>query len=150
MSGFQQSLAVSQALRCLNAGDLAGAEQCCLQALQENRKNAYALAVLGQIANITGAYDQAGEYLQKAIALRPTQVDFHTLLAEVRVTQGRYREALSRYENFKKKLGQEKARLKKLSGPGSFFQFKTVPLNKQIGEDMQVNGWATRFADECN
>jgi len=98
MSGFQQSLAVNQALRCLNAGDLAGAEQCCLQALQENRKNAYALAVLGQIANITGAYDQAGEYLQKAIALRPKQVDFHTLLAEVRVTQGRYREALSRYE----------------------------------------------------
>jgi tetratricopeptide (TPR) repeat protein len=98
MSGFQQSVSVSQALRCLNAGDLTGAERYCRQALQENRKNAHALAVLGQIANISGAYDQAATHLQKAIALRPKQVDFHTLLAEVRVTQGRYRQALSRYE----------------------------------------------------
>jgi tetratricopeptide (TPR) repeat protein len=98
MSGFRQSLAVNQALRCLNAGDLDGAEQLCLQALQESRKDAHALAVLGQIANIRGAYDQAAEYLQKATALHPKQPDFHTLLAEVRVTQGRYRAAMSRYE----------------------------------------------------
>ena len=58
--------------------------------------------------------------------------------------------AVSRYQNFKKKLAREKARLKKLSGPGSFFEFKTVPLNKKIDEDMQVNGWTTKFADTCD
>jgi tetratricopeptide (TPR) repeat protein len=102
MTGFQQSLAVTQAMRALKAGSPMQAEHHCREALKTDRRNVQAMAMLGQILNMSARYDEAAASFQKCIALRPKAPEYHALLAEVRSTQGRYREALNRYDKLLK------------------------------------------------
>ena len=98
MTGFQQNVGIGRALQALNTGDVQGATKICHQILSTNKRDATALAVLGQIASSGSRFEEAVQYLTKAIQIAPKEIDYHVLLAEAYSTQAKHREALSRYE----------------------------------------------------
>ncbi|MCZ7586637.1 MAG: hypothetical protein M5R36_26705 [Deltaproteobacteria bacterium] len=55
--------------------------------------------------------------------------------------------AQSRYRALKGKLAEERKKLESASQTGSYFLFKQVNLGEDRADDMQVNGWATKFSE---
>jgi tetratricopeptide (TPR) repeat protein len=98
MSMFQSNNPVAQAIRHLRAGQIQKAEGLCRQILTREKKNAQAMAVLGQIATMQSRFDEAASLLSKCITLAPREVDYQLLLAEVRMTQAKHRQALVLYD----------------------------------------------------
>ncbi len=89
---------LAQAARLLHAGDIHEAERLCHQILAGNRRDHQATAILGQIATMKSRHQEAVSLLSRCITLAPGEIDYHLLLAEALATQGRFREALSRYD----------------------------------------------------
>ncbi len=54
--------------------------------------------------------------------------------------------ALNRYNGYVKRLEKDRKALGKLARDGSWYEYETVKLSKDVNEDMQVNGWTTWFA----
>ncbi len=89
---------MAEAVRLLNAGRVAEAELVCQQVVARQKKNHQALAILGQIASMGSRHQEASQLFTRAVALAPAEIDYHVMLAEALATQGRHREALSRYD----------------------------------------------------
>jgi 2',3'-cyclic-nucleotide 2'-phosphodiesterase (5'-nucleotidase family) len=54
---------------------------------------------------------------------------------------------IAQYKKLQERMAEEKKRLAGLASEGSYFEFKTVPLDNNIDDDMQVKGWVTKFSD---
>lgn len=54
---------------------------------------------------------------------------------------------LRKYRDYKKKSAKDKKKLAKLSTSGSYYEFESIRLVKRVGEDMQVLGWMSKFAE---
>jgi 2',3'-cyclic-nucleotide 2'-phosphodiesterase (5'-nucleotidase family) len=55
--------------------------------------------------------------------------------------------ALSRYQKMKEKYAEEEKKLDNLKSAGSYYELKVTSLGKNVEDDMQVNGWVTKYAD---
>ena len=89
---------LAQAVSLLSAGRVVEAQGLARQVLAANRRDHRAAAVLGQIATMLSRHQEAVTLLTGCVKLAPAEIDYHALLAEALTTQGRYREALSRYD----------------------------------------------------
>ena len=98
MAGFGQNSAIAQALDLMNAGDVLGAGIVCRQILQRDRRSHQAMVLLGQVESKQGGHEQAAAHLTRAVALAPTNLDYHVKLGEVLAAGGRNREALLRFD----------------------------------------------------
>ncbi len=54
---------------------------------------------------------------------------------------------LKRYKGYLKRLKKDRRALLRLAKPGSYYEYETIKLNKEMDEDMQVNGWTTKFVE---
>jgi len=90
--------ALSEAVSLLSAGRIIEAQELSRQVLAANRRDHRAAAILGQIATMRSRHQEAVTLLSGCVKLAPAEIDYHVLLAEALTTQGRYRDALSRYD----------------------------------------------------
>lgn len=89
---------LAQAVSLLRAGRVIEAQELSRQVLAANRRDHRAAAILGQIATMLSRHQEAVTLLSGCVKLAPAEIDYHVLLAEALTTQGRYRQALSRYD----------------------------------------------------
>ncbi|MHC5022714.1 MAG: tetratricopeptide repeat-containing sulfotransferase family protein [Planctomycetota bacterium] len=87
-----------QALQAFNANRLGQARSMCEDLLKRNRRDVNALDLLGQVALAWGHYDEAATHLLKCASLRPKEPRPHLVLGQIYSIQGRFREALARYD----------------------------------------------------
>ena len=96
MGRLQQDVLLRQAQQAYAAGDMPKAWTLCEQLLQNNRNNSEALIMQGQGALAQNHFDLAAQPVLKAASLRPSDPRPHLLLADIRIHQGRYDEAVAR------------------------------------------------------
>ena len=102
--------ALNQARNSLRSGDLANAQQLCLQLLKSNRSDPDALNTLGTIALQMGRLDDAAGYYERAIKACPREGGLHINLGKVRLNQGHARQAIESFERaLKLSPGQDMA-----------------------------------------
>jgi tetratricopeptide (TPR) repeat protein len=89
--------ALALARRCYQAGDLAGAERLCLDALRADPAQAGALVVLGAVRHRGGRLAEAQALYEQALRLRPDSAEAHNHLGIVLAQQGRLDEAAGHY-----------------------------------------------------
>ena len=87
-----------EARRALGAGALAQARTICEQANELDPRNIDALGLLGQVHLRLGHFEQSASYLYTCVRLAPKDFRGHLALGEVLVFQGRYRDAVARYD----------------------------------------------------
>ena len=87
-----------RAQRAYAANDMRQAANLCEELVRRDRRNAGALAMLGQTFFARNELDQAASYLLKAVELRPREPTYHSVLGEIRTFQGRFNEAVTRYD----------------------------------------------------
>ncbi len=90
--------ALARAVTLLRAGRVIEAQELSRQVLAANRRDHRAAAILGRIATMLSRHQEAVTLLSGCVKLAPAEIDYHVLLAEALTTNGRYREALSRYD----------------------------------------------------
>ena len=95
MTDPRAALKLREAQDHLRSGNLAEAEAICDRVLRRDKRNLPALEMLARIASATFAFDRAASWLKKCIAVRPRDPAMHYKLASVRVSQGRYEEAIA-------------------------------------------------------
>ena len=98
MAAADTNALLTRAVNLLHAGEIHHAQQLCRQVHAANRKDHRATAILGQIATMQGRHQEAVNLLKQCVRLAPAEIDYHVLLAESLASQGRYREALGRYD----------------------------------------------------
>ena len=98
MSRIQLDALLRQAQAALTANKLSQAQTICEQLIQKNPRSVSTLNLLGQIAFGRSFYDQAAEHLEKSISISPRNTRAHLILAELRSFQGRYEDAIARYD----------------------------------------------------
>jgi tetratricopeptide (TPR) repeat protein len=98
MGKFQDDALLSRAQSAFDAGRLPEARGICEQLLQRNDKNLDALALLGQVAFAQGLFEDAASHVLKLAALRPRDPRPQLMLGDIRTFQGRYDEAVTRYD----------------------------------------------------
>ena len=98
MDAAETNALLTRAVNLLHAGEIHLAQQLCCQVHAANRKDHRAAAVLGQIATMQSRHQEAVRLLTQCVKLAPAEIDYHVLLAEALATQGRFREALGRYD----------------------------------------------------
>jgi predicted TPR repeat methyltransferase len=86
---------VASAVRHLNAGDLAGAEHTCRQALSINPAHFDAAHLLGVVAIRAGRNDAAVDLLRRAMALNDRNAECHCHLGWALAALGRVDEAIA-------------------------------------------------------
>jgi tetratricopeptide (TPR) repeat protein len=96
MGRLQQDVLLRQAQRAYTAGDVRLAWKLSEQLLQNDKNNAEALIMQGQVALAQNHFDLAARQVLKAATLRPTDIRPDLLLAEIRIHQGRYDKAVAR------------------------------------------------------
>jgi tetratricopeptide (TPR) repeat protein len=89
------------------------------QLLRNNRNNAEALIMQGQVALAQNLFDLAAEQVLKAAAQRPRDIRPHLLLADIRIHQGRYAEAVDRCD---KVLRQEPDHPRAVAGKADAYE----------------------------
>lgn len=85
--------------QCRDQGDPWQAVIHCRTVLSINENNAEALALLGQCLAVTGDLSEAGNSLNRAIKIDPTQAASYLHLGEVNVRIGRTQEALRCFQH---------------------------------------------------
>ncbi|MEE8459661.1 MAG: sulfotransferase, partial [Phycisphaerales bacterium] len=98
MADRNADTALAQAVSLLNAGRVVEAQGVSRQILAANRRDHRAAAILGQIATILSRHQEAVTLLTGCVKMAPAEIDYQVLLAEALTSQGRFREALSRYK----------------------------------------------------
>jgi tetratricopeptide (TPR) repeat protein len=98
MSRIQTEILIRQARAALNASDLEAARSACDEVLRREPRHAEALTLRGQAAFAAGAYEAAAADLKRAAAAAPRDPRPQLVLAEVRVFQGRYADAVAAYD----------------------------------------------------
>ncbi len=98
MGRLQTDVLLRQAQSALDANRLGQAKTICDQLIQLDSRNVSALNLLGQIAFARSFFDEAAGYLQRSVAIRPRDPRAHMILGELRTIQGKYKEAIARYD----------------------------------------------------
>jgi Flp pilus assembly protein TadD len=98
MAGHHADTALARAVSLLSAGRVLEAQEVSRQILAANRRDHRAAAILGQIATMLSRHQEAVTLLSGCVKLAPTEIDYQVLLAEALTSQGRFRDALSRYD----------------------------------------------------
>lgn len=88
------SSSLDQGLTYHDAGNLDRAEECYLQALEEDASNPEAHKLLALVAMEKGNPEDAVTYIEAALALSPHAAQYHHLLGRIRAMQGRLEEAV--------------------------------------------------------
>lgn len=92
------------------AHDLARAEAMCEAIIRADKRDANAIDLLGQIAFVQGDYERAETLFQRMAALCPREPRPQCVLGEIRTTQGRFAEAIGRFDKaLRIRAGHEKA-----------------------------------------
>ncbi len=89
---------LSQAMNALAKGQVQSAESLCRSVLEEKKRDDLAMAVLAQVCNTTGKYDEGLLLINKAIAKNNKRADYHGLLADMLTTRGEFQNALQAYD----------------------------------------------------
>ena len=87
-----------QAMTALAQGQAQQAESLCRSVLDERKRDDLAMAILAQICNATGKYDEGLQLITKAISKNNKRADYHGLLGDMLTTRGKFREALGSYD----------------------------------------------------
>lgn len=87
-----------QAMNALAKGHAQNAESLCRSVLEERKRDDLAMAILAQVCNATGKYDEGLQLIKKAIAKNNKRADYHGLLADMLTTQGYFKDALQSYD----------------------------------------------------
>ena len=90
---------IMQAMQALAQGNVMDAEAICRTVLAEKKRDDLAMAVLAQVCNVTGKFEEGMQLIQSAIAKNGKRADYHGLLADMLTTQGDFRGALRSYDN---------------------------------------------------
>jgi tetratricopeptide (TPR) repeat protein len=98
MGRLENDVLFKQAVKAFAANDTVRAKYLCEQVLLRERYHAPAMIMLGQIAFADNLLDEAESHLLKAAALRPRDLRIHVILGEIHTFQGRYDDAVARYE----------------------------------------------------
>ncbi len=85
---------LDEGLRHHNAGDLAKAEQCYLDAVAENSSDAQALKLLAVVQSERGEFDDALSYAEAAANLLPDDGECSHLLGRIRIERGEFKAAI--------------------------------------------------------
>ena len=89
---------LSQAMNALANGRVEDADSLCRSVLMERKRDDLAMAILAQVCNATGKYDEGLELIMKAIAKNKTRADYHGLHADMLTTRGDFQGALQSYD----------------------------------------------------
>jgi len=87
-----------QAMQALAQGQAQDADSLCRLVLSERRRDDLAMAILAQVCNATGKYDEGLQLIKKAISKNNKRADYHGLLADMLTTRGDFRDALRSYD----------------------------------------------------
>jgi tetratricopeptide (TPR) repeat protein len=89
---------LTSAMHALASGQVEQADALCRSVLQERRRDDLAMALLAQVCNQTGKYEEALQLIRNAIARNGKRADYHGLLADMLCTQGNFRGAIGAYD----------------------------------------------------
>ena len=98
MSAQQDKAVRSQAQAMLRAGQFDDAETLLRDHVARRKNDHEAMALMAQLATIGRRYDQAESLIMRALRGDRKRADYHALYAELLTTQGRFRDALARYD----------------------------------------------------
>ena len=87
-----------QAMQAIGSGQSQQAETLCRSVLAEKKRDDLAMALLAQVCNATGKYDEALQLIRSAIAKNNKRADYHGLLADMLTTKGDFRGAIFAYD----------------------------------------------------
>ena len=74
---------LTSAMHALASGQVEQADALCRSVLQERRRDDLAMALLAQVCNQTGKYDEALQLIRNAIGRNGKRADYHGLLADM-------------------------------------------------------------------
>ena len=86
-----------QAMNAIASGQPQQAESLCRSILSEKKRDDLAMALLAQVYNSTGKYDDAIQLIRSAISKNNKRADYHGLLGDMLTTKGDFRKALDAY-----------------------------------------------------
>ncbi|MDP7008768.1 MAG: tetratricopeptide repeat protein [Phycisphaerales bacterium] len=89
---------LTSAMHALAGGQVEQAEFLCRSVLQERKRDDLAMALLAQVCNHLGKYDEAIELIKNAIAKNGKRADYHGLLADMLTVRGEFRAAIGAYD----------------------------------------------------
>lgn len=98
MTSFEESLAIEQAYKHVEAGRLFDADTAVKRVLKENPKSLQAMRLQAVIASSRNDQKAAMTVLRKCLSLYPKDHLIHWDLARVLTIEGRFDEAISQYE----------------------------------------------------
>lgn len=87
-----------QAMKAIASGQSQHADALCRTVLAERKRDDLAMALLAQVCNTTGKYDEGFRLIRSAISKNNKRADYHGLLADMLTTHGDFRGALSSYD----------------------------------------------------
>ena len=87
-----------QAMNAIASGQPQQADALCRSVLSQRRRDDLAMALLAQVCNTTGKYDEALQLIRSAISRNNKRADYHGLLGDMLTTRGEFRSALGAYE----------------------------------------------------
>jgi tetratricopeptide (TPR) repeat protein len=86
-----------QAMNAIASGQPQQADALCRSVLSQRRRDDLAMALLAQVCNTTGKYDEALQLIRSAISRNNKRADYHGLLGDMLTTKGDFRKALDAY-----------------------------------------------------
>jgi tetratricopeptide (TPR) repeat protein len=89
---------LTHAMQALARGQAEDADGLCRSVLAEKKRDDLAMAILAQVCNATGKYQEGLQLIKQAIAKNNKRADYHGLLADMLTTRGEFRGALQSYE----------------------------------------------------
>jgi len=87
-----------QAMQAFASGQTQQAEMLCRSVLAEKKRDDLAMALLAQVCNATGKYEESMQLIRNAIAKNNKRADYHGLLGDMLTTKGDFRNALGAYD----------------------------------------------------
>lgn len=98
MMAKQTDTRLIQAMKAIASGQSLEAESLCQSVLAEKKRDDLAMALLAQVYNQMGKYDDAMRLIRNAIAKNGKRADYHGLLADMLCTQGEFKSAIASYD----------------------------------------------------
>ncbi|MBC8203594.1 MAG: tetratricopeptide repeat protein [Planctomycetes bacterium] len=89
---------LTEAMQALARGQVEHAESLCRSVLADRRRDDLAMALLAQVCNQSGQYEEALQLIRSAIARNGKRADYHGLLADMLCTHGDFRNAIGAYD----------------------------------------------------
>lgn len=134
-----------QAMQAIASGQSQQADALCRSVLTEKKRDDLAMALLAQVCNATGKYDEALQLIRNAIAKNGKRADYHGLLADMLTTQGDFRGALGSYDkalklqpNHQGVIAGKANTWLRLNEPEKAKKL-VAPLVKKGGEDLTIS-----------